>query len=69
MSCRKICENCNEKDDSFKSSLETIYQTFDGIDLYPSVQRKAAHLLCFVTKNYSFSDGNKELQLFSLFGS
>lgn len=46
----------NEKDDSFKSSLETIYQTFDGIDLYPSVQEKAAHLLYFVTKkNRSFS--------------
>ncbi len=59
----------NEKDDSFKSSLSTIYQTFDGIDLYPSVQEKAGHLLYFVTKNHSFSDGNKQLLPFSLFGS
>jgi len=54
----------NEKDASFKSSLETIYQTFDGIDLYPSVQEKAGHLLYFVTKNHSFSDGNKRIAAF-----
>ena len=54
----------NEKDDSFKSSLATIYQTFDGIDLYPSVQEKAGHLLYFVTKNHSFSDGNKRIAAF-----
>lgn len=54
----------NEKDDSFKSSLETIYQTFDGLDLYPSVQEKAGHLLYFVTKNHSFSDGNKRIAAF-----
>jgi prophage maintenance system killer protein len=54
----------NEKDDSFKSSLETIYQTFDSIDLYPSIQEKAAHLLYFVTKNHSFSDGNKRIAAF-----
>lgn len=54
----------NEKDDSFKGSLETIYQTFDGIDLYPSVQEKAGHLLYFVTKNHSFSDGNKRIAAF-----
>lgn len=54
----------NEKDNSFKSSLETIYQTFDGIDLYPSVQEKAGHLLYFVTKNHSFSDGNKRIAAF-----
>ncbi len=51
----------NEKDDSFKSSVDTIYQTFDGIDLYPSVEEKAAHLLYFVVKNHSFSDGNKRI--------
>ena len=49
----------NEKDESFKSSIDTIYQTFDGIDLYPSVEEKAAHLLYFIVKNHSFSDGNK----------
>lgn len=54
----------NEKDDSFKSSLATIYQTFDGIDLYPSIQEKAGHLLYFVTKNHSFSDGNKRIAAF-----
>ncbi|WP_281226391.1 RhuM family protein [Flavobacterium aquiphilum] len=54
----------NEKDDSFKGSLETIYQTFDGKELYVSVEEKAAHLLYFVTKNYSFSDGNKRIAAF-----
>ncbi|MNK19728.1 Fic/DOC family protein [compost metagenome] len=51
----------NEKDQSFKSSIATIYQTFDGIDLYPSVEEKAANLLYFVVKNHSFSDGNKRI--------
>ena len=51
----------NEKDDSFKSSIVQIYQTFDGIDLYPSVEEKAAMLLYLVTKNHSFSDGNKRI--------
>lgn len=51
----------NEKDESFKSSISTIYQTFTGIDLYPSVEEKAANLLYFVVKNHSFSDGNKRI--------
>lgn len=51
----------NEKDQSFSSSLETIYQTFDGIDLYPSTNEKAANLLYFIVKNHSFSDGNKRI--------
>ncbi|OGS81550.1 MAG: cytochrome C biogenesis protein CycH [Gallionellales bacterium GWA2_55_18] len=51
----------NEKDDSFKSSLETIYQTFDGKELYPSIEEKAANLLYFIVKNHSFSDGNKRI--------
>jgi prophage maintenance system killer protein len=51
----------NEKDESFKSSLETIYQTFDGMDLYPSLEEKAANLLYFIVKNHSFSDGNKRI--------
>ena len=51
----------NEKDDSFKSSIGQIYQTFDGADLYPSVEEKAAMLLYLVTKNHSFSDGNKRI--------
>ena len=51
----------NEKDQSFKSSLETIYQTFDGLDLYPTFEEKAAHLLYYVVKNHSFTDGNKRI--------
>ena len=51
----------NEKDDSFKSSIGQIYQTFDGNELYPSVEEKAAMLLYLVTKNHSFSDGNKRI--------
>lgn len=51
----------NEKDDSFKSSIGQVYQTFGGQDLYPSVEEKAAMLLYLVTKNHSFSDGNKRI--------
>ena len=51
----------NEKDDSFRSSIGQIYQTFDGQELYPSVEEKAAMLLYLVTKNHSFSDGNKRI--------
>ncbi len=51
----------NEKDDSFKSSLDTIYQTFDGLDLYPSINEKAANLIYFIVKNHSFTDGNKRI--------
>lgn len=54
----------HEKDDSFKSSISTIYQTFDGVDLYPSIEEKAANLLYFITKNHSFSDGNKRIAAF-----
>jgi prophage maintenance system killer protein len=50
-----------EKDQSFRTSLDTIYQTFDGKDLYPSIEEKAAHLLYFVVKNHSFVDGNKRI--------
>ncbi|MBR3452174.1 MAG: virulence protein RhuM/Fic/DOC family protein [Muribaculaceae bacterium] len=51
----------NEKDDSFKSSIGQIYQTFGGAELYPSIEEKAAMLLYLVTKNHSFSDGNKRI--------
>ena len=51
----------NEKDDSFKSSIGQIYQTIGGEELYPSVEEKAAMLLYLVTKNHSFSDGNKRI--------
>lgn len=51
----------NEKDESFQSSLQTIYQTFGGKDLYPGLHEKAANLLYFVVKNHSFTDGNKRI--------
>ncbi len=51
----------NEKDDSFKSSIGQIYQTFDGRELYPSIEEKAAMLLYLVVKNHSFTDGNKRI--------
>ena len=51
----------HEKDDSFRSSLANIYQTFDGKELYPSIEEKAAHLLYFIVKNHSFTDGNKRI--------
>lgn len=51
----------NPKDDSFSSSVNQIYQTFDGVELYPTLEEKAAMLLYLITKNHSFSDGNKRI--------
>lgn len=51
----------NEKDDSFKGTLGAIYQGFGGVEIYPSVEEKAANLLYFIVKNHSFSDGNKRI--------
>lgn len=51
----------HEKDQSFHSSIGQIYQTWGGVDLYPSVEEKAAMLLYLVVKNHSFSDGNKRI--------
>jgi prophage maintenance system killer protein len=53
-----------EKDKSFKGSLGAIYQTFDGKEVYPSIEEKASHLLYFVVKNHSFVDGNKRIGAF-----
>lgn len=50
-----------EKDDSFKGSIGNIYQSFGGVDIYESLEEKAANLLYFVTKNHSFFDGNKRI--------
>ena len=50
-----------EKDDSFRGSIGNIYQSFGGMDLYSTLEEKAAHLLYFVTKNHSFLDGNKRI--------
>ena len=69
--CRKVIDSMkfgaesslfgNEKDNSFEGSIGAIYQTFGGKDVYPTVQEKAANLLYFITKNHSFSDGNKRI--------
>lgn len=69
--CRKLIEQMrfnadsdlfgHEKDDSFKGSIGNIYQSFGGEDVYPTLEEKAANLLYFVTKNHSFSDGNKRI--------
>lgn len=50
-----------EKDDSFKGSIGNSYQSFGGVDIYESLEEKAANLLYFVTKNHSFFDGNKRI--------
>jgi len=54
----------HEKDKSFRSSIATIHQTFEKVDLYPSIEEKAANLLYFVVKNHSFTDGNKRIAAF-----
>lgn len=54
----------HEKDESFQGSLNAIYQTFEKTDLYPSIEEKAAHLLYFIVKNHSFTDGNKRIAAF-----
>ena len=53
-----------EKDESFRSTMGAIYQTYGGEDLYPSVEEKAANLLYLTVKNHSFSDGNKRIAAF-----
>jgi prophage maintenance system killer protein len=53
-----------EKDESFRSSVASIYQTAGGVDVYPSIEEKAANLLYFITKNHSFTDGNKRIAAF-----
>ncbi len=49
------------KDESFSSSINQIYQTFDGKELYPTLEEKAAMLLYLIVKNHSFTDGNKRI--------
>ncbi|AJF06672.1 RhuM family protein [Geoalkalibacter subterraneus] len=56
-----------EKDQGFKSALGAIYQTFDGKDVYPSVEEKAANLLYFIVKNHAFTDGNKRIAAAAVF--
>ena len=69
--CREVIESMRfgdesdlfgrEKDDSFKGSIGNIYQSLGGVDIYESLEEKAANLLYFVTKNHSFIDGNKRI--------
>lgn len=67
--CRNIIDNMNfksdlfgkEKDKSFNSSINAIYQSMFGKDLYETREEKAANLLYFITKNHSFYDGNKRI--------
>lgn len=69
--CKKVIENTTfidkgdlfgiEKDHSFKSAIATIYQSFDGMELYPTLEDKAANLLYFITKNHAYADGNKRI--------
>lgn len=54
----------SERDGSFQGILKTIYQTFDGKELYSSLDEKAAHLLYFIIKDHPFSDGNKRIASF-----
>ncbi len=49
------------KDKSFESSVNQIYQTFGGQELYPTLEEKAAILLYLLVKNHSFVDGNKRI--------
>ncbi len=50
-----------EREGLFKSSIGAIYQTFDGKEVYPTIEEKAAHLLYFLVKNHGFIDGNKRI--------
>ena len=53
-----------ENGNQFKAILKNIYQTFGGVDLYPSLEEKAAHLLYFIIKDHPFNDGNKRIGSF-----
>jgi len=69
--CRSVIDTMNygessdlfgkEKDQSFKGSIGAIYQTFGGVEVYLSLEEKAANLLYLITKNHSFTDGNKRI--------
>jgi prophage maintenance system killer protein len=50
-----------ERDGVFEGTLNTIYSTFDGVDLYPTIEEKAAHLLYFLVKDHGLHDGNKRV--------
>ena len=50
-----------ERDEGLKEVIGTIYQSFDGKDLYPTIEEKAANFLYLITKNHTFIDGNKRI--------
>lgn len=54
----------NERNDQLEGITGSIFQTFGGHDLYPSLEEKAAHLLYFIIKDHPFSDGNKRIGTF-----
>lgn len=49
------------RNSAFRGSIENIYQSYDGEDLYQTVSEKAAHLLYFIIKDHPFYDGNKRI--------
>jgi prophage maintenance system killer protein len=54
----------NERSDAFAGIIGAIHQTFDGNDVYPSIEEKAANLLYFIVKDHPFTDGNKRIGAF-----
>lgn len=50
-----------ERNNGLKGIIDDIYSTFDGSDLYSTVEEKAANMLYLVTKNHVFIDGNKRI--------
>lgn len=50
-----------ERNEGLRAIIGAIYQSFDGNDLYPTIEEKAANLLYFITKNHTFVDGNKRI--------
>ena len=50
-----------ERNEGLKSIIGAIYQSYDGVDLYPTIEEKAANFLYLITKNHTFIDGNKRI--------
>lgn len=50
-----------ERNEGLKAIIGTVYQSFDGKDLYPSIEEKAANFLYLIIKNHTFIDGNKRI--------
>ena len=50
-----------ERNKGLKSIIDNIYQSFDGKDVYPTIEEKAANFLYLITKNHTFIDGNKRI--------